>query len=207
MPPSAAIAGLLTGLTLIVAIGSQNAYVLRLGLVAPRTTVAAVAAFCALSDAALIAVGVAGVGALSTLAPWALTLLRLGGVAFLVVYGVLSLRRALSPGAGLEAAKQSTPRVGAAVATVAAFTWLNPHVYLDTILFLGSVGAGFGVQRWWFAAGAICASVLWFFSLGFGARLLRPIFAKAWTWRILDGLIALIMFGIAASLVVELLRS
>ncbi|WP_233548675.1 LysE/ArgO family amino acid transporter [Galactobacter valiniphilus] len=204
MPLSIVFTGMLSGLALIVAIGAQNAYVLRTGLSAKRSVVLVVSLVCALSDTVLIVAGVAGIGFLSSAAPWVLTLLRVAALLFLLVYGALSLRRALGPGGGLEAQSAAAPGLGAALATVLAFTWLNPHVYLDTVLFLGSLAGNYGENRWFFALGACVASWLWFFALGIGARKLRPLFAKAWTWRVLDGLIALIMFALAVGLIVEL---
>lgn len=206
MPFPIVLTGFLSGLALIVAIGAQNAYVLRLGLGARGRTIAAVVAVCALSDALLICLGVAGIGALTQAAPAALLVMRLAAIAFLLIYGALSLRRAFRNTESLRAEGLTPPRTWPAVVTVLAFTWLNPHVYLDTVLFLGSLADGFGAQRWWFAAGAILASIVWFTALGFGARLLRPVFAKAWTWRALDGAIAVIMFVLAAGLIAELLH-
>ena len=201
---SVALTGLFSGLALIVAIGAQNAYVLRTGLSARRRVVLAVCLVCALSDAVLICAGVGGIGVLTHVAPWVLTLLRVAALGFLLVYGVLSVRRALHEDGGLQAQEAAAPGLGAALATVLAFTWLNPHVYLDTVLFLGSLGNSHGELRWFFALGAILASWIWFFALGFGARGLRPLFAKAWTWRVLDAAIALIMFVLAIKLVLEL---
>lgn len=200
----AAVAGLGLGLSLIIAIGAQNAFVLRQGL--RREHVLAVVVICALSDAVLITVGVAGGGALFTALPWLVEIIRWVGAAFLITYGVLAAVRALSrpkPDAdGLRAERGAgATSLAVAIATCLALTWLNPHVYLDTVLLLGSVGSTHGDQRWWFAAGATLGSILWFTSLGFGARLLAPLFAKRLAWRILDGLIAVVMIAIAVSLV------
>ncbi|UVJ40405.1 LysE/ArgO family amino acid transporter [Arthrobacter sp. CJ23] len=190
--------GLGTGLALIVAIGAQNAFVLRQGIRGEH--VWPIVAVCALSDAALIAAGVIGTGALFTAAPAAVVVLRYVGAAFLVGYGALAARRVMRPGA-LTAADGGTAsppgrRAGlaAALATVLALTWLNPHVYLDTVVLLGSVAnaQGAGLQ-WWFGGGAMVGSILWFCSLGFGARLLRGFFARPASWRILDGAIAVTM--------------
>lgn len=199
----AALAGLGLGLSLIIAIGAQNAFVLRQGL--RREHVLAVVLICALSDAVLIVVGVAGGGALFTALPWLVEIIRWVGAAFLVTYGVLAAVRAIrppKPGAdGLRATGTTASSLAVAITTCLALTWLNPHVYLDTVLLLGSVGSTHGADRWWFAGGATLGSILWFTSLGFGARLLAPLFAKPLAWRILDGIIAVVMIAIALSLV------
>jgi L-lysine exporter family protein LysE/ArgO len=198
----AAIAGLGFGLSLIIAIGAQNAFVLRQGL--RREHVLVVVAICALSDAVLIAVGVGGLGTLVQLAPWLLTVVRIAGAAFLLVYGVLAARRAFRPAALItDDAGKSTPLL-ATVGTVLALTWLNPHVYLDTVVLLGSVAGTHGDDRWWFGLGAAIGSILWFSALGFGARLLRPLFAKPIAWRVLDVIIAIVMIALAVSLLVGL---
>ncbi|WP_028708515.1 LysE/ArgO family amino acid transporter [Propionicicella superfundia] len=196
---AAAIAGLGFGLSLIVAIGAQNAFVLRQGL--RRENVLPVVAICAVSDAVLIAAGIAGVGAVVAAAPAVLTGIRWGGALFVAAYGVLAARRALRPGA-LQADPAGSPStLGSAVAACLAFTWLNPHVYLDTVVLLGSVATTHGEARWWFGAGAVTGSLAWFSALGFGARFLRPLFRSPLAWRVLDGLIAVVMFAVAASLV------
>lgn len=197
------LSGLGFGLSLIVAIGAQNAFVLRQGL--RREHVLAVVIVCAASDALLIAAGVGGLGSLLQLAPWLLVVVRIGGAAFLIVYGALAARRALNPKA-LETTDDSRPRsLLPVLATVLALTWLNPHVYLDTIVLLGSIAATHGGDRWWFGLGAAVASILWFTALGFGARLLQPVFRKPIAWRVLDAVIALVMWAIAANLLVGLL--
>ena len=169
---NAALDGLLTGLTLIVAIGAQNAFVLRQGL--RRERVGAVVVICMLSDFVLIVAGVSGIGAVVKHAGWALVLVRWLGVAFLACYGLSSAWRARR-GSALTAAPDGPRSPGAVVRRAVAFTWLNPHVYLDTVLLLGSVANAHGSPgRWWFAAGAGTASALWFTGLGFGARLARP---------------------------------
>ncbi|GAA3511696.1 LysE/ArgO family amino acid transporter [Aeromicrobium panaciterrae] len=194
----AALAGAGFGLSLIVAIGAQNAFVLRQGL--RREHVLAVVAVCALSDVVLIAVGVGGLGSLIQAVPWLLDTMTIGGAAFLVAYGLLAARRALRP-AAIDADVVGRPTtLRAAVATCLALTWLNPHVYLDTVILLGSVAGTHGDDRWWFGLGAALGSIVWFSSLGYGARVLRPLFAKPAAWRVLDGLIAVVMFAIAASL-------
>lgn len=203
-PLFAALAGLGLGLSLIIAIGAQNAFVLRHGL--RREHVLAVVLVCAISDAVLIAAGVAGGGVLFTAVPWLVDVIRWAGAAFLLGYGLLAARRALTkpkPGAtGLEAAPGGAGAgLAATVGTAVALTWLNPHVYLDTVLLLGSVASTHGDARWFFAAGATLGSILWFTALGFGARMLAPLFAKPLAWRILDGIIAVVMIALAVLLV------
>jgi L-lysine exporter family protein LysE/ArgO len=199
----AALAGLGFGLSLIIAIGAQNAYVLRQGL--RREHVLVVVAICALSDLVLIFVGVAGLGGLIQLFPVALVVVRIAGAAFLLAYGLLAARRAFRPTSALTAAADGgSTTLRTAILTVLALTWLNPHVYLDTVVLLGSVAGTHGDDRWWFGIGAGIGSILWFSALGFGARLLRPVFAKPIAWRILDGIIALVMIALAVSLVVGL---
>jgi L-lysine exporter family protein LysE/ArgO len=190
-----------TGLALIVAIGSQNAFVLRQGIRGEH--VAAVVLVCSVSDAILIAAGIAGVGALLQANPVIVNVVRFAGAAFLVAYGVMAARRALRAGALTASGRQPAVGIGAALSTVLALTWLNPHVYLDTVLLLGSV-ANQQTQdlRWWFGAGAITASVAWFSALGFGARVLRPFFARPSSWRILDGLVAAVMLTLGIRLAV-----
>jgi L-lysine exporter family protein LysE/ArgO len=203
--PAAAFATLLTGLgagaSLIIAIGAQNAYVLRQGL--RREHVLPIVLICIVSDALLIAAGVAGIGAVIKAAPLALEIVRWAGFAFLLLYALFAARRALRP-ERLEAANGvGAITLWAAVATCLALTWLNPHVYLDTILLLGSLSASHGDPgRWVFGAGAVLASILWFGMLGFGARFLAPVFARPIAWRILDGAIAVLMVVLAVLLVV-----
>jgi len=193
------LAGFAAGAALIIAIGAQNAFVLRQGLV--REHVAAVVAVCAVSDIVLIALGVAGVGAVVEAAPVALAIVTVAGALFLAGYAVLAARRALRPRALVAAAPSRASRV---VLTAVALTWLNPHVYLDTVLLLGSLSAGYGDTRWVFAAGAATASVVWFSALGFGARLLGPVFARPVAWRVLDGAIAVVMLALAVMLLLRL---
>ncbi|MEX0428226.1 LysE/ArgO family amino acid transporter [Nocardioides sp. DS6] len=195
-------AGLLTGLSLIVAIGAQNAFVLRQGLL--RSHVGAVVVLCALSDLVLIAAGVSGIGAVVDHARWVLTVVRWLGVAFLVWYAAGSLRRAGRPERLAAEAGGAAPR-SRVLGRAAALTWLNPHVYLDTVLLLGSIAAahdtGHGIGgQWWFAAGAGLASIVWFCALGFGARLLAPLLAKPRAWQVLDVVVALVMLVVAARL-------
>ncbi|MCY1693370.1 LysE/ArgO family amino acid transporter [Curtobacterium sp. SL109] len=260
-----ALSGLGTGLALIVAIGVQNTYLLRLAVTARVRVVAAAVLVCAVSDALLILAGVLGVGAVVERFPAALVVIRYVGAAFLLTYGVLAARRALRPsgdairvaaeddgaavvGVGADRAattvvSTSTPqpagrgqaeppgrtgrtdrtdrtdRTGrtdrteqaipaapvmrTAVLTMLVFTWANPHVYLDTLVFLGSVANQQGVDdRWWWTAGAVAASCLWFGALGFGGRLLRPLFARPLTWRVFDGCVAVVMLVFGVLLVV-----
>ena len=186
------------GLALIVAIGAQNAFVLRQGLRGEH--VVGVVAVCALSDLLLITAGVAGTGALLDRAPGAVTVVRWAGAAFLLAYGLLAARRALRPVGALRAdAAERTP-LTTVLLTATALTWLNPHVYLDTVVLLGSVAAAQGDLRWAFGVGAGVASVVWFSALGVGARLLRPVFARPAAWRVLDALIAVVMVVLAVGL-------
>ncbi|WP_285646162.1 LysE/ArgO family amino acid transporter [Lentzea sp. NBRC 102530] len=178
-------------MTLIVAIGAQNAFVLRQGL--RRHAVGRVVAVCAISDAVLVAVGVAGFGALVDAFPRAVTVAAVVGGVFLLGYGFLAARRAFAP----SAMTVDTGTSGRPVLTALALTWLNPHVYLDTVLLLGSIAAG----RWLFGVGAVTASITWFVALGFGARLLSPLFAKPRSWRVLDGLIAAVMITLGVTLI------
>ncbi|MFE5408560.1 LysE/ArgO family amino acid transporter [Microbacterium sp. NPDC056569] len=242
------LAGLGLGFSLIIAIGAQNLFVLRQGL--RREHVLAVAAICAISDAALIALGVSGIGFVLQAVPWLVDAVRWAGALFLVAYGVLAARRAWRPsgealGAGgadesaptaaaTSPARGATPpahthtgealepdasasavrsdiRTAATPATRArlipvlltclALTWLNPHVYLDTVFLLGTVANTHGDQRWLFAAGAMAASVIWFFGLAFGARLLGRWLSTPRAWRILDAVIAVVMIALGVSLV------
>jgi L-lysine exporter family protein LysE/ArgO len=206
MPFDALTTGLFTALGLLVAIGAQNAYLLRLGTTAPVRVMLPLILFCSVSDAVLYAAGVAGIGAVTSLSPWLMTAFQIVAVGFLLAYGATALWRATRSEALVVASASRTPSVWAALGTVAAFTWLNPHVYLDTCVMIGSLSQRFGEDKWVFALGATIGSWLWFFSLGFGARLLRPMLANPRTWRILDSSIALIMFAVAAGLVVDLVR-
>jgi L-lysine exporter family protein LysE/ArgO len=198
---NAFISGFLLGLSLIVAIGAQNAFVLRQGL--RREHVFAVCAVCALSDAVLIAAGVAGFGALVTAMPWAAPVMRYGGALFLAAYGLRSLWAAWRNSSGLNPAADERKSLSATILTCLAFTWLNPHVYLDTVVLLGSISTGYAGQRVAFAAGASTSSVLFFFALGYGARLLRPLFANARAWRVMDAVIGITMVTLAMKLALE----
>ena len=191
------VAGFGTGLSLIVAIGAQNAFVLRQGI--RKHAVLTVVAICAVSDAVLIALGVAGVGSVVHAQPVALTIVGLAGGTFLVCYGVLALRRVFRP-AALSAGGVPVESTRRAVLTCLTMTWLNPHVYLDTVLLVGSIAATHGALRWDFGLGAVLASVCWFAALGFGARLLRGLFARASAWRVLDGLVAATMITLGVTL-------
>ncbi|WP_423207293.1 amino acid transporter [Paracoccus yeei] len=193
------LAGLGTGLSLIVAIGAQNAFVLKQGLM--RRHVLPTVAFCALSDAVLIVAGVLGAGTIAARAPWFLETMRWGGAAFLLAYGARSLRAAWRGGAVLRAGEGATS-LGATLAVLAALTWLNPHVWLDTVVLLGGVSAGFG-DRGAFALGAVTGSVLFFAALGYGARWLSPVFARPGAWRVLDLCVGLVMWTIALGLMLR----
>ncbi len=195
----ASVAGFLTGLSLIIAIGAQNAYVLRLGLM--RHHVFAAVLFCAVSDALLIIAGVAGLGAVIQQLPLLLEVFRYAGAAYLTWFGIAAIRRAMNPKT-LEAQGESFPLVKT-LATMAALTWLNPHVYLDTVILLGSIGNQFVPNQWWFAAGAAVASFVWFFSLGYGAKLLSKYMSSVRFWQVLDVVIALVMFSIALTLLIS----
>lgn len=195
---AAAATGFAAGLSLIVAIGAQNAFVLRQGLM--RQHVFWICLICAGSDAILVSVGVAGFGALSEQAPWLEPAMRYGGAAFLLWYGFRSFRAAMRPRA-MEGADNSAPSLRAAVLTCLALTWLNPHVYLDTVALLGAISSPYhGLDRWGFGIGAVTASFAFFFSLGYGARYLAPLFAAPAAWRVLDVAIGAVMWAIAAAL-------
>jgi L-lysine exporter family protein LysE/ArgO len=190
-----------TGLALIMAIGSQNAFVLRQGIRGEH--VAAVVLVCSVSDALLIAAGIAGIGALIQASPAVVDVARFAGAAFLVGYGAMAARRAIRPGVLTASGRTGSLSAGAAISTVLALTWLNPHVYLDTVLLLGSVANQQAQDlRWCFGAGAITASVAWFSAVGFGARILRPFFARPASWRLLDGLIAAVMLALGVRLAI-----
>jgi L-lysine exporter family protein LysE/ArgO len=193
--------GFLLGFSLIVAIGAQNAFVLRQGL--RKEHVFWVCLICALSDATLIASGVAGFGVLVTAVPWLAPVMRFGGAAFLLAYGLRSLWSAWRKCGALNPSDDVRKSLGATIAACLAFTWLNPHVYLDTVVLLGSVSTRYAGQRTAFALGAITSSFLFFFSLGYGARLLRPLFANPKAWRGLDALIGITMLLLAAKLVLQ----
>ncbi|QGS34636.1 amino acid transporter [Corynebacterium xerosis] len=216
--------GFLVSISLIAAIGAQNAMVLRHGIA--RSHVAAVAVFCIVSDAILMSAGTAGFGAALQANPRVLTAVTLLGVAFLLAYGAMSLRsawkslpaRATAPASSQSKATDGDPQEGeglsakgtvactlpGAIAGVAAVTWLNPHAYLDTVVLVGSVAASYGEQRWWFTLGAIMASAVWFSTLAGGARAFSRRLARPRTWTIIDALTGLVMIGIAVKLLVGL---
>lgn len=191
--------GLLLGFGLIVAIGAQNAFVLRQGL--RREHIGSVVLFCALADAILIGAAVLGMGQALGRSPGLARALALAGALFLAVYGWRALQRARRPGR-LEAADGAARSSrGAVLVQAAAFTLLNPHVYLDTVLLVGSIGAQQpATQRGWFVLGASMASLTWFSLLGFGSRRLAPLFARPRAWQVLDGLIGVTMFVLCALL-------
>lgn len=192
-------AGFALSFSLILAIGAQNAFVLRQGL--RRAHVGLVVAICCLSEAVLIFAGVAGFGVVAEAAPWALEAMRWGGAAFLVVYGLRSLWAVFTTTEALEAEGKAEQSVKAIVATVLILTWANPHVYLDTVGLIGAVAATYGEGRWVFGLGALCASCVFFLLLGYGARILAPFFAKPRAWAILDGIVGLTMLALAVKLV------
>jgi L-lysine exporter family protein LysE/ArgO len=200
---AAFINGFLLGGSLIIAIGAQNAFILRQGLL--RQHVFILCLICALSDAILIALGVAGLGTLISSSPRLITAVTLGGALFLFTYAVIAFRRAMNP-AALQAGENGGASFKTAIAACLAFTFLNPHVYLDTVVLLGSLSAKYeGSARFAYAEGAMAASFVWFFTLGYGARLLEPVFAKPAAWRILDLVIGIVMAGIGLSLLSSLL--
>lgn len=195
--------GLGIGLSLILAIGAQNAFVLRQGLRGSHVFV--VVLTCALSDAILIALGVASFTQIARALPWIDPVMRFGGAAFLIWYGARSARAAFTSTAALwiDGAAPREP-LRPILLTALALTWLNPHVYLDTVVLLGTISTQYTGQQIAFGAGAVSASFLFFFTLGYGARLLRPLFAQPRAWRILEALIALLMWAIAAKLVLSI---
>jgi len=212
------LAGLGLGFSLIVAIGAQNLFVLRQGV--RREHLLVVATICAISDAILIVLGVSGIGLVLTAVPWLVEAVRWAGAAFLVGYGLLAARRAWRPsGEALEVAEPTASAQDASadtsgrtvtaprtrlipvMLTCLALTWLNPHVYLDTVFLVGTVANSHGDDRWVFAAGAMIASVVWFFGLARGARYLGRWLSTPRAWRILDAVIAVVMIAIAIGLV------
>lgn len=200
--PTSAVVGFGVGLSLIVAIGAQNAFVLRQGLT--RSHVLPIVTVCAVSDAILILAGISGIGAILEHAPSLVTFVRIAGAIFLLSYAAFAAKRAFRPQTLAPDQHGNGSRL-AAVTMALALTWLNPHVYLDTVVLMGSIANGRGeIGRWWFAAGAITASALWFAALGYGARLLTPLFAKPNAWRVLDAIIAVMMTILGVSLLLEL---
>lgn len=196
------VSGFWLGLSLLLAIGAQNAFVLRQGIRGEYVFV--VCLICAVSDAALIALGVAGMGAIVDLYPWLIDWLRYGGAAFLFVYGGRSLYSAFSQSHAIETnGRGAGLPLGQVVATCLLLTWANPHVYLDTLVLLGSIAAQFGPYDVVFAFGAIVASFTFFFALGYGARSLRGTFTSPSAWRALDAFVGAVMWAIAFGLVLN----
>lgn len=191
--------GFSLGFSLILAIGAQNAFVLKQGL--KDEHVFLVSLICALSDAVLILIGVSGFHLLVASFPGLVTIARFGGAAFLFIYGLIGFYNALRLKQGLQPSDIKSNSAWQSALICLAFTWLNPHVYLDTVVLLGSVSTQFSEEIVQFAGGAITASFVFFFALGYGARLLRPVFAQARAWRVLDFLIGCIMWAIALRLV------
>ncbi len=190
--------GFLIGASLIIAIGAQNAFILRQGLL--KSHVFILCFICALADAVLIAAGVAGLGTIVSSNPTLLKVVTIGGVLFLAAYAVKSFRRAMNPEAMAKGQEAALP-LGKAIAACLAFTLLNPHVYLDTVVLVGSLSAQYpSGERLMYAIGAMSASFVWFFSLGYGARLLLPLFQKQRSWQVLDIIIGFVMAALALSL-------
>lgn len=199
----AGLAGCFLGLSLIIAIGAQNAFILRQGLLQRHVFILCL--ICALSDAALIIAGVLGFGTLVKQAEWLLATVTVGGALFLFAYGLMAFRRAFQPNA-MQTEAGASGSLKNSVLTVLALTFLNPHVYLDTVILLGGLSVQYeGMERVAYGTGAALGSFIWFFSLGYGARLLVPLFAKPAAWRILDIVIGSVMWMIAASLVWSML--
>lgn len=200
---TALLAGFTTGAGLIIAIGSQNAFVLRQGLL--RRHVGVIVAITSLSDILLISAGVAGIGYIVNEWPKAIHLLQLGGAVFLAVYGLQAAYRAWTGAGALQASQSGAgASLKVAVLTCLAFTFLNPHVYLDTMVLLGSLSTHYpGVGQIIFGIGACCASIVWFVALGYGARLLRPVFNNPNAWRILDGIIAVFMLTLSVLMILN----
>lgn len=191
-------AGLAAGFGLIIAIGAQNAFVIRQGLA--RNHVGLIVLVCAVSDIALIFSGVAGLGAVIQALPWLLAVMRWGGVAYLLWFGIRTLRSVFKSEHLNSDGTVATLTIRQALVTTLMLTWLNPHVYLDTVIFLGSIGNQFANGRWWFAVGAGCASVIWFTGIGYGAKAASRLLAKPVFWKVLDSVIALMMFTLAGVL-------
>lgn len=194
------IAGFSLGLSLILAIGSQNAFVLKQGI--KSQNVLAVCLVCAVSDAILIGFGVAGFGAMVTQFPQIELFARYGGAAFLGIYALLSFKSAFTSHHTMDASVETKNSMWKAVTMCLAFTWLNPHVYLDTVILLGSISTQYQPDEFVFALGAMTASVVFFFSLGYGAKYLAPIFAKPKAWQVLEFIVGIMMASIAISLLI-----
>ena len=189
--------GLIAGLSLIVAIGAQNAFIIRQALT--RQHVFLIVTFAAVSDALLIAAGTAGLGAVIQAAPIALEVIRWFGVAYLLWFAFGSVKNAFK-GESLNTSGDVQTSVKKVLGTIAALTWLNPHCYLDTVIFLGAIGNQFADARWLFAFGAMTGSFIWFYSLGYGAKWLSRFMSKPMFWKVLDLVIAAIMVAIAGML-------
>jgi L-lysine exporter family protein LysE/ArgO len=198
---TAAVAGYLLSISLIAAIGAQNAFVLRQGL--RREHVLAVILTCALSDAVLMAAGVTGFGAASALVPWLGDAMRYGGAAFLLVYGALRFRAAMRGGEALRPAEGARTPLAQVLTTCLVLTWANPHVYLDTVVLIGSIAAQYAPHQAVFGVGAALGSFSFFLALGYGARLLAPVFAKPQAWVVLEVIVGCTMWAIAAGLLLR----
>ena len=190
--------GFFTGLSLIIAIGAQNAFVIRQGLT--KRYVFTVVAICSIIDASLIALGIGGLGAAIAGLPWLLEVIRWFGVAYLTWFGIKSLISA-TKNQTMDASGVESKSAAKVITTVLAMSLLNPHVYLDTVIFVGGVGNTFGANRWFFAYGAMLASVVWLTRIGYGAKAASRFMSKPVFWKVLDGLIAVIMFTLAITLV------
>lgn len=193
------ILGFSTGLSLIVAIGAQNAFLLRQGI--RREHVLLTVLICTISDIALILAGVLGIGTIVEHAPWILTYARIGGFIFLTCYAIFALKRAISPGKLTTSGSPTPSSMWSVGLTALSLTWLNPHVYVDTVLLLGSVAVAQHDGKWYFALGAIIASACWFVALGYASRFLSRVFASATAWRVLDAAICVFMAVFAILLV------
>lgn len=193
-----ALTGLLTGLALIIAVGAQNAFLLRQGIRGQQ--VLPIVLTCLVSDVVAIIAGVAGLGVVLERWPAVLPIAQVLGGVYLIGFGLHAAMRAWRPGT-LEASDGTALTTGKAVLLTLALTWLNPHFYLDTVLMLGTVANSFGTDRWWFVSGTLAASLLWFFGLGYGARLLRGLFARPTAWRVLDSGIAVVMGTLGVGLI------
>ena len=191
-------AGLAAGLGLIIAIGAQNAFVIRQGLA--RNHVGLIVLVCAISDVSLIFAGVAGLGAVIQALPWLLAVMRWGGVAYLLWFGIRTLGAVFKSEHLNSDGTVAALTMRQALVTTLMLTWLNPHVYLDTVIFLGSLGNQFAAGRWWFAVGAGSASVIWFMGIGYGAKAASRLLARPVFWKILDSVISLMMFALAGVL-------
>ena len=195
-----ALTGLLTGLALIIAVGAQNAFLLRQGIRGEQ--VLPIVLTCLVSDVVAITAGVAGLGVVLERWPSVLPVAQVLGGVYLIAFGVHAAMRAWRPGT-LDAGDGAAMTTGRAVVLTLALTWLNPHFYLDAVLMLGTVANSFGADRWWFLVGTLTASLLWFFGLGYGARLLRGLFARPKAWRVLDSAIAVVMGTLGVGLIVH----